>query len=78
MNRTGEAALTIEKKIWTGWQSTCYVICCKGKEYEGRIKLIEDGIMDKMRRGSVGNGTDSKEVAFSQREIKFTLLLIQF
>jgi len=32
MNRTGEAALIIDEKIWTGWQSTGYVICRKGKQ----------------------------------------------
>jgi len=33
IDRAGEAALTIKEKIWTEWQSTCYVIGRKGKQY---------------------------------------------
>lgn len=32
---------------------------------QGRIKMIEDGIVDKKRRQFKRNGTDVEEVAFS-------------
>ncbi len=34
---------------------------------QGRIKMIEDGIMDKDVKTIQRNGTDSEEVALSQR-----------
>ena len=47
INRTGGSALTIEKKVWTSWRAICYVIVVMQKNIQGRIKMIEDGIMDK-------------------------------
>jgi len=37
---------------------------------QGRTKMIEDGIMDSRWRQFRRNGTDVKEVAFSQRQTK--------
>ncbi len=52
INRTGESVLIIEKKVWTSWRGIGYVIVRDAKHIQGRTKMIEDGIMDKVKDNS--------------------------
>jgi len=69
INRTAGSVLTIEKKVLTSWRGICYVIVVMQNNIQGRINLIEDGIMDKKakimpkKRNKPGRGCfASKEI----------------
>ena len=64
-----EEALTIEKKVLTSWRGICYFIVVMQNNIPGRIKMIEDGIMDKTWSRFSRNGTEVEKVALNQRHM---------